>query len=237
MPGLVRDDPFCLNFVGVFSQTSPRSKLANLRTMPAGHPQWIPYREAHRLLDKPGAEALAATLRACMAHGYDPGKETDREFPFWNLPWPLAACLAMARTQRDLAGLAERAELGKLGDTPEWQAAEKRWAMQGVSISDLNADPSPGNPFDASIATVGFPIACFCLAVKHVSEWPSKALGSLLDQIETVRSLETRREMLWLMCFVAFRCSGAPESDFARLSAIVQACRPQSETEPLSRPD
>src|SRR5205823_6117010 len=73
LPDLLTEDPLRIKITNLFDdETSTRQILAGLRTMPLGHPVWVPYCEAHRLLEEPGAQALAATLRSCVARGYDP---------------------------------------------------------------------------------------------------------------------------------------------------------------------
>jgi hypothetical protein len=128
----------------------------------------------------------------------------------------------MARSQDQLAEFAMRAERRQLGDTAEWQAAENRWVSQGVDFLDLNAVPASGIPFDQTIATVGFPWGVSSLQVDGAAEWSAFDLGPLFNLFETAVSAEIREDILWLMCFVALRDPDAPDSNFARLAAIIQ---------------
>src|SRR5208337_683392 len=223
LPGSLREDDISIYYTSLFGdETRGLKAFADLRTMPSGHPAWVPYCESHRLLDAPNANSLAATLRSCIERGYDFARDRARELPYSELPWPLAVCLATARSQSDLANLALRAEQGQLGDTSEWRSAENRWSQRGIGISELSSFPSHGNPFDASIATVGFPITA-------TSNWSVKGrnyelaeVRVLLDEFETGNFAELSGKFLWVLLIVAGQCRDLQGCDFNRLAAIVR---------------
>jgi hypothetical protein len=95
----------------------------------------------------------------------------------------------------------------------------------------LTATPAPVNPFDASIARAGFPLAGYTLSVESSGEWAPEALRSLLDLLEHSGSPEVRRNLLWVSCFVACRCRGGREADFGRLAALVQELGDQGDVD------
>jgi hypothetical protein len=223
LPDLLEGVPFRASFTSLFGDEGHlHQALANLRWMPSGHPEWVPFREAHLLLEKPGAETLAAILRSCLARGYDPSSETARKLRFWRLPWPLGVCLAKTRSQIELADLVVRAERGQLGDTPEWQAAENRWAERGVSISDLTNLSAPGSPFDASIAATGFPIATIAKWSMEVRAYSLSEVRALLAVFETDALTLLRGKMLWVLWNVIIQCQDVEETDFNRLTSVMQ---------------
>jgi hypothetical protein len=222
-PGLLKDDPLGIEFAALFRENESFDlTFSALGMMPSGHQGWIPYTEAHRLFAQPGAPALAGILRSCLDRGYDPAKTALTRGIGCDLPWPLAACLAIAGDQAQLSDLAMRVERGQLGDATHWRAAENRWAERGILVSDLNATPAAGNPFDASIASAGFPFQVSSLSVAGDHEWTANELGSFIKLIEMVGSHEWRETTFWLLCYAALRCPRGTETDFARLTAILQ---------------
>ena len=200
LPGLLGENPVSIGLMCMFdnNQTVNRSRFAGLRTMPSGSP--VGYRFVRHigysiiLGRRPSPRPFAPVWTAGTS-----SKDTNREYAWKTLPWPLGACLAMAQSQQELADLAMRAEQGQLGDASEWRAAEERWAEYGVTISELTAVPAPGSPFDASIATAGFPIIAIGSWSMTIRHYTSSELRSLLKVIETDRSTQLRGRMFWVL--------------------------------------
>ncbi len=219
-------------YTSLFRQaTDTREAFATIRRIPSGHPEWIPYCESHRLLEEPGAKALAVTLRSCVARGYNPAWEYSRNHCSWYLPWPLAVCLATAQSQSELIELALRAERGQLGDASEWRAAEERWATKGAIISDFSIVPAPGSPFDASIANAGFPAEAISALSMRPREYSYSELRSLLDVVENDGLTGLIKRMSWVVTDIGSQCPDVQETDFKRLSALV---RGMGENDPVS---
>lgn len=117
---------------------------------------WLPLAAAGRFAQEPTAQRLATELRLIA-------DSADR--PTWmdglvnTIPWPLATCLAFARDARELRELADAAMAGRLGDRAGWLTAEERWRELGVRERDLqHVAGLADKPFDAYIASVGFPL-------------------------------------------------------------------------------
>jgi len=222
-PSNLRGDPvraFCSYLFD--EKRSKRQAFLDIRTLPSPHQEWVPYCEAYRLFDDPGAKSLAMTLRACVDRGYDPAKRTTPLFFLRYLPWPLAVCLMTAHSQSEIAELATQVEQGQLGDASEWAVAECRWANRGIDLLDLMASTINEPLFNSSIATVGFPVFLLNFSVQDRMTWTHKDFQFLLDLTETVESTKGQRELLWLLCYVAAQCPNALENDFERLSVIFQ---------------
>ena len=122
------------------------------------HPSWAIYKSAAAFLQNPSKEKLAGTLEAIapfVGNGIDLGALRWRTV----IPWPIQACLEMCTEESHLGGLADKVAAGLLGDASDWLAAENRWIEKGIAAEDILSMSDDRLPFDAEIATSGFPIA------------------------------------------------------------------------------
>ena len=146
------------------------------------HPTWAIVRSAVRFLQHPTRHVLAEELAAiALVVQRDPDGLTFRWY--WQLPWPLAACLQMCTSASDLLTTSRRAQLGELGDMNDWMKAENRWAKFGVTESDLLGMTDDRLPFDSSIAYTGFPTTLSLWPILHAHT----DAAALLNQINQLR--------------------------------------------------
>lgn len=131
-------------------------KLGEIPPLRDCHVTWTVYRSAARFLRSPCKEVLARELRfiAKNAEGSDLDVES---YWYWQIPWPLAACLSMCRERSELTELASRASRGDFGDSEDWIAAENRWLKSGVDEADIATMADSRLPFDDTVAVSGFP--------------------------------------------------------------------------------
>jgi hypothetical protein len=129
--------------------------LLPLQDMPDPGLEWLPYISSLRFANQPGSDTLAAELRI-LSTVWKPSLWRQ---PGLDTPWPLAACLAAARTDSALLSLAERAERGEMGTIENWTRAEQRWQQSGITDEDLVSLSGDRWPFDAQIGERGFPFA------------------------------------------------------------------------------
>ena len=178
------------------------------------HNDWFPYIAGARFGDDPSAKNLAQELRWLSIH-WDPVQRAS----FWNMPWPLAACLFEAKSKKDLAQIADLASSGKLGDVKEWQTAEKRWRNVGVSEDDILAVSERAWLFDATIFRVGFPLGACAWSTR--SSGKGLELQSLLGKLH---SLPSGKLKAWLASIIIdllnspsrFRWQGLPSGEDLR---------------------
>lgn len=100
------------------------------------------------------------------------------------LSWIVAACVCSARSREELLLLADRAESGGLGDLRDWKAGEERWASNGVTIRDFAETSDEVWPFDARIASVGFPFSDMRLSFEHPRAEQPIQVTRLLDALK-----------------------------------------------------
>ena len=131
------------------------AKLSALQKMPLDAPEWAPLIAGARFATCVDHQALSREL-LWLAEHWNPTKVT---YVPSNMPWPLLACLRAATVKKDLVRYAERARNKELGSAQDWGTAENRWRSDGITYAELADLTDETAPFDARIATVGFPIA------------------------------------------------------------------------------
>jgi hypothetical protein len=128
-------------------------ELVPLSGLPLDNPDWAPYISAGRFSEKPCKQTLANELRWLIERWDPAGMRLS------NTPWPLAACIACAKSNDDLAAIAARAESADFGDVADWESAEERWDRFGLRLEDLQTTTNESWPFDLHIAERGFPFS------------------------------------------------------------------------------
>jgi len=162
---------------GIVGVEAIANELASIRQLEDVHTYWRPLVEAAKFVHAPSARSLALALRAMAAHI---APNLTRQH-YWILPWPVRACLEVAKDIADLQALAERAEAGQLGDLRDWKAAEKRWMHRGLTKDDLIAVTDDCWPFPPDMSNVGFPFTGGWLSwspLKNEEDTP-KELGAV----------------------------------------------------------
>ena len=149
------------------------SWFLELRNLRDHHPTWWVYSSAARFLQDPSKETLGRELEslAPLLNCLDNRNDT---YGYWQLPWPITACLNVCTSAKDMLDLSNQALAGELGDTEDWIAAEQRWISSGVSEHDINSMTDVRLPFDTALKSIGFPTTL------HI--WP--AMGPDSDVIE-----------------------------------------------------
>src|SRR6202012_2430267 len=94
------------------------------------------------------------------------------------VPWPLGACFTGPLDL--ISTLAQRAQVGLLGDLADWTAAEVRWRTKGVFFDDLVAGNEEDWPYTKAIATAGAPVATFRVTPRSFSNGTQIAIQRLL---------------------------------------------------------
>ena len=141
-----------------FSLQGPISsdiRLSDLAEMPNPCWEWRWLAEVEQFRREPSKKGLAELLE--HASSQDNSDWWNRFGHFTSqLPWPLMACLEASQDRGALQTLAADAAAGKLGDSPDWVAGERRWLEQGLTEADFLYVPDSGLPFDRRIAEIGF---------------------------------------------------------------------------------
>jgi hypothetical protein len=167
--------PFLFNSLASASSEA-WSNLVGL-TDPAGvWPAWV---AVAKFSADPSASKLADALE-CIA-------ELTSSLAMLHIsaraPWPIAACLGVARDREALRAAAEGARLGKFGDVAQWLEAEGRWKALGITAGDLTYFSENESPFDANVGSIGFPLSGSVLGASAVSNgvvgWLPTFLGLL----------------------------------------------------------
>ena len=130
--------------------------LLQLHHLENYHPSWTIFISVARFWEKPSQERLADVLKVfapLLGNGIDAILKQNRL-----MPWPILACLGMCTDETQVLALADRAASGELGDVSDWIAAENRWTKKGITVEDIRSMSDDRLPFDARIATSGFPI-------------------------------------------------------------------------------
>lgn len=161
------------------------------------HDGWRPILAAARFLANPTRETLSRELRLLSeANDFEEIKNSGV-----SLPWVMSACVGVSNNSEDLKHLARRAEDKELGDEKDWEAAEKRWAMDGIGPDDVEYVCDERLPFDSDIAERGFPFAA--VNSWSVSEWKESAyLLELLKLHERLEPCQVRRQLASWTLFV-----------------------------------
>ncbi len=164
--------------------------LQRIPSTKSAHPTWEMVRSAARFLQNPTRHVLAAELLDIAAIvQQEPDSLTFRWY--WQLPWPLAACIKMCTKSSDLVAMAARAKHGELGDINDWMKAEDRWAKSGVTEDDLLGMTDERLPFDSRIAYTGFPTTLSLWPIYHANSNDTSQLHRLIqlrDRIQPGRS-------------------------------------------------
>lgn len=159
--------------------TRTREWIASLRTIkpiPASARGWGAYRAANCFAKRLSHTTLAAALREAARDWSGPIKTAGPLQIFW----PLDACLAEACTPDELLLLADHAEAGRLGTFRDWDAAERRWGVNGLSVDDLGFRAGTELPIGSWIADRGFPLAAADL---HALDSQANTLFLLLYRV------------------------------------------------------
>jgi hypothetical protein len=158
--------------------------LRALRDFPSPSRSWLPVFRGLEFIEKPDRFTLASVLRESAEH-------FSKFFCRWgarNFPWPLAACLELAKSPEDLELLAVQSETGELGDISDWLPAQFRWLGDGVTSDDLLAlntldcRPFSANnlPFPLWVAKPDYSLVTDVLLAEMLIVWEN--LSSQVDQ-------------------------------------------------------
>jgi len=110
---------------------------------------------AARFILDPTAATLAAQVEYVADH-FD--IEAIDQFAK-QVPWPLAACLNVAKSPDALRELAQRVRHGELGNTAEWLTAERRWlTSKSIPFAEAIHFDDDASPWPRNIAAFGFPV-------------------------------------------------------------------------------
>jgi hypothetical protein len=168
-----------------------------LRLPSDSHEEWLPILAGVRFLEEPTSYVLARELKVLA--GVKAFNEIRKNTG--NLPWVLSACLGAAECAQDLNRLAELAEQGELGDQEDWEAAEKRWELEGVRAADLENVHDDWLPFRRDINTRGFPITAVN-AWSAVAWKKSDFVTELLRIYDQLRPSRVRRHIAGWITFL-----------------------------------
>jgi len=157
-------------------------------SLPETNTTWASYKAAAQFSMNPCAQVLSEQLKR-VADVFDP--ETSKIL--WPLPWPLRACLSLAKDKAQLLTIADRAASGDLGDYAAWTKAESRWSINGVTDDDYVAMCDWSVPFDGTIADRGFPFYTFGLG--YPSHLDATSLHELITTLPRIKSPEIRSRL------------------------------------------
>jgi hypothetical protein len=144
----------------------------------------------------PSRETLAKTLERIGPEAVADSTRSAR------LCWPMEECVRACSNNDDLRSIVSRVRDGELGDREQWEAAEARWAKDGVTPCDLVSVGQGDLPFDYGIGEKGTPLSIISLA-----ECADVDPGSVYSLLEAHTSL-----------------SGPPRQRLANLITEVHAC-------------
>jgi len=138
------------------------------------------------------------------------------------VPWPLADCLAVARSVDELKHLADLVEQGTIGDADDWRAAEERWTTVGVGRDDFIYRPPGPFSFDASIGSRGLPTYGTGLSINK-SSYPNELLLELGSIARELPAGKRCADILWFLCRASAETGGLLTSiDPTGLRALLQ---------------
>lgn len=166
--------------------------LRRLQTSEHWHEGWTIYHHARKFLEGPSKESLSSVLES-LAEAFDPAwiAQFEKEAPM--LPWPMLACLTASTNRMDLLNAAERSLNGELGDVADWEAAENRWSVNGITKDDLLSMTMDRLPFDRRIGDVGFPTTLKLMPIIFPPQRDYESVGEWLDVFHSAPEGETKR--------------------------------------------
>lgn len=91
------------------------------------------------------------------------------------------------------------ARSGRLGDRSDWEQAESRWEVSGLTIADLSHKPDGGLPFDRSIAYQGFPF------IDNTFDYDTDLALTNLGGLMTLWRNATTEHSQWIAHVLLFR--------------------------------
>jgi len=139
------------------SLNSVRTHRRPARVVPSGaRREWHWLADAQNFASAPSKKALERILSNLADADLDDDALSSAARSK-SLAWPLAACLTALTQGAALQTLIAAVHGGRLGDRSDWEQAELRWEVSGVTIADLSYKPDGGLPFDSFIAYQGFP--------------------------------------------------------------------------------
>lgn len=175
----ITEERIPLTLISIQGEVS--TDLIPLKDLQYVNPKWGPFVATARFADDISKETLAEVLETIIPQ-FD---HVPRWFVFAS-PWPLGACLAACKNQSDIKSLANQVKAGRLGDTKDWEDAEKRWGDRGVTIDDIFYMTDERWPFDQHIARAGFPFIVSNYSVYTSAEGVTglKSILKIYDQLE-----------------------------------------------------
>lgn len=167
----------------------------SLLDLPAEHGFWESIRDCARFMVNPTSGELASWLIGLAGNGDWQSAQNVR----W--PWPLRACLKLAKSQDSLGELAKQASEGRFGDQDDWLAAEARWA-RGITTEDFIAFDRHDGIIGPSLRDVGFPIETLGTSAVPDAELES-VLSAFLRVLPDLRFPPARSTVASSALFVA----------------------------------
>jgi hypothetical protein len=168
-------------------KTSPEHSSAEVLDLIAEakphNAEWAPNLLCRAFLLNPSSATLADSIEKLVTSPTYVHKRAH----FYGLPWQLSSIINDADSKEEALIIAQRARDGKLGDTQDWVAAEKRWAEHGCTPADFQVFSDEDWPFTAEIAVRGIqPFASFSTSYAKTAN-DSTARGLLEAFITTSR--------------------------------------------------
>jgi hypothetical protein len=141
------------------------------------HKEWRCLAEVIELSAAPSKERLANLLHQ-LANNWPEREPMSIRLAYGYISWPAFACIAAIDAGTDPVVLITAAREGRLGDSTDWERAERRWETNGVTAADLSYQAAEGLPFDSAIADIGFPVRLFGMSIEDSTQ--ADALKNLL---------------------------------------------------------
>jgi hypothetical protein len=173
-----------------------------LKCLPRQSETWLPFILDAEFRRKPHRASLAGALRefAGFGQGHLVGQLHRR------LQWPLAACLAVAKSPAELIALADRVDRGDLGDIDDWRAAQARWVSSGIEYSELRGSSTRCVPFDHSFTVRGFPLNVADYMTSLEPNSSKEDLTNLLVAAEQMPPSADRNSLVSALSRACFDC-------------------------------
>lgn len=151
-----------VGFISMMISVKPVFEIDRLPSLHGSiHPEWSWCLHAANFRLNPCPETLATALVSAFENSLP---HRDLQFSplsisALGIPWPLLACIAWCITHDDAQTLAQRIRKGDLGTRKDWELAEARWIVEGVTRSEMEDLASQDLPFNGRIKEYGFPVS------------------------------------------------------------------------------
>jgi len=193
----IEDEFMTMDCVLVFPDVAyDLDALKDLSKIKWANPDWLPYKFAFDFLRAPDRQSLSKLLRECVNAGWKPKDLALTHYS--RLPWPIAACFDSINGTEELLNLADQVEKGVLGDSADWEAAEKRWVADGINLQEFESLALQKKPFDKSISEIGPPPSFDIYGITH-TDYSSRRVKELYALLKKLPSGIHRNLIVWML--------------------------------------